>query len=105
MVFVCVKKSKRKDRQDQIACSIGSWCHCEGKSALFKKLTFLMLPCKIFQPMMPNATFARDPAGLSEQEQSTLTAICQASETARMTYQLVQECATDVAYALRREAC
>lgn len=35
--------------------------------------------------------FARDPAELDEQEQATVTAICQASETARMTYQLVQE--------------
>jgi transposase len=35
--------------------------------------------------------FARDPASLDEQEQATLKAICQASETARTTYQLVQE--------------
>ncbi len=35
--------------------------------------------------------FARDPADLDEKEQATLSAICQASETARQTYQLVQE--------------
>jgi len=33
----------------------------------------------------------RSPAKLDEKEQATLTAICQASETARTTYQLVQE--------------
>jgi len=35
--------------------------------------------------------FVRGPATLDEKEQATLTAICQASETARTTYQLVQE--------------
>ena len=35
--------------------------------------------------------FVRDPASLDEKEPTTLTAICQASETARTTYQLVQE--------------
>jgi len=35
--------------------------------------------------------FVRAPAKLDEKEQATLTAICQASETARTTYQLVQE--------------
>jgi transposase len=35
--------------------------------------------------------FVRDPATLDEKAQVTLTAICQASETARTTYQLVQE--------------
>ena len=35
--------------------------------------------------------FARDSDSLDEKEQETLTAICQASETARTTYQLVQE--------------
>lgn len=35
--------------------------------------------------------FVRDPASLDEKEQTTLTAICQASETARTTYQLIQE--------------
>jgi len=35
--------------------------------------------------------FARDPEKLDEKEQATLTAICQASETANTTYQLVQE--------------
>jgi transposase len=35
--------------------------------------------------------FARDPDSLDEKEQATLTAICQASETASTTYQLVQE--------------
>jgi transposase len=35
--------------------------------------------------------FVRGPAKLDEKEQATLTAICQASETARITYQLVQE--------------
>jgi transposase len=35
--------------------------------------------------------FAREPADLDEQEQATVTAICQASQTARTTYQLVQE--------------
>ncbi len=35
--------------------------------------------------------FVRDPAKLDEKEQVTLTAICQASDTARTTYQLVQE--------------
>ena len=35
--------------------------------------------------------FVRDPTKLNEKEQATLTAICQASETARTTYQLVQE--------------
>lgn len=35
--------------------------------------------------------FARDPADLDEQEQATLSAIYQASATAKQTYQLVQE--------------
>jgi Transposase len=35
--------------------------------------------------------FARAPDALEEKEQATLTAICQASETAKTTYQLVQE--------------
>lgn len=35
--------------------------------------------------------FARAPDSLEEKEQETLAAICQASETARTTYQLVQE--------------
>jgi transposase len=35
--------------------------------------------------------FARAPTALDEQEQETLTTICQASETARTIYQLVQE--------------
>jgi transposase len=35
--------------------------------------------------------FARDLADLDEKEQETLTTICQTSQTARMTYQLVQE--------------
>jgi transposase len=35
--------------------------------------------------------FARDPDSLEKKERETLTAICQASETARTTYQLVQE--------------
>ncbi len=35
--------------------------------------------------------FARDPADLKENEQETLAAICQASETASKTYELVQE--------------
>jgi transposase len=35
--------------------------------------------------------FARDPDSLDEKEQETLTIICQASETAQTTYQLVQE--------------
>lgn len=34
--------------------------------------------------------FARDPASLEEQEQITLTRICQASQTAQTTYQVVQ---------------
>jgi transposase len=35
--------------------------------------------------------FARNPDSLDEKERATLTAICQASETAQTTYQLVQE--------------
>jgi transposase len=35
--------------------------------------------------------FARDSTDLDEKEQETLTTICQASETARTTYQLIQE--------------
>ena len=35
--------------------------------------------------------FARDPTDLDEKEQATLATICQASETACKTYQLVQE--------------
>ena len=35
--------------------------------------------------------FARDPDSLDEKERETLAAICQASETAQTTYQLVQE--------------
>ena len=35
--------------------------------------------------------FVRDPTTLDEKEQATLTAICQASETARTIYQVVQE--------------
>ncbi len=35
--------------------------------------------------------FVRDPTDLDEKEQATLTTICQASETACTTYQLVQE--------------
>ncbi len=35
--------------------------------------------------------FVRNPADLDEREQGTLTAMCQASETARTIYQLVQD--------------
>ena len=35
--------------------------------------------------------FARDPADLSEKEQGTVVALCQTSETAKKTYELVQE--------------
>jgi transposase len=35
--------------------------------------------------------FVRDPADLDEKEQASLTTICQASETAQTTYQLVQQ--------------
>jgi len=104
MAYVFGKKSKSRDTPDLSACSTVSWCHSEGTSASFKKLTFLRLLDKIFQRMMPNAAFACDAADLDEQEQATLTAICQASETARTTYQLVRECAADAAYAIRREA-
>jgi len=48
--------------------------------------------------------FARDPADLDVKEQTTFTTICQASETARTTYQLVPECASHASYAFRREA-
>jgi hypothetical protein len=48
--------------------------------------------------------FARDPAALDVKEQTTLTTICQASETARTTYQLVQECASHASSPRRREA-
>jgi hypothetical protein len=104
MVFGCIRKSKHKGIQELSACSTASWCHCTGESASFKKLPFLRLLDKMFQRMMPNAAFARDAADLDEQEQATLTAMCQANETARTMYHLVQECAPAAAYAIRRSA-
>src|SRR6266487_4591091 len=38
-----------------------------------------------------NWLFARDPADLDQNERSTVTTICQISETARQTYKLVHE--------------
>jgi transposase len=48
--------------------------------------------------------FMRGPAKLDEKKQATLTAICQASETARTTYQLVQDDREHASYTIRREA-
>jgi len=61
------------------------------KERIIQKADIPHAPLQDFSAHNAVWLFARDPAGLSEQEQNTLTAICQAKDAARTTYQLVQE--------------
>jgi transposase len=58
---------------------------------IIQKGTVPQAPLQDFSAKDAVWLFVRDPAKLDEKEQATLTAICQASETAKTTYQLVQE--------------
>jgi transposase len=61
------------------------------KVRIIQKAESRHLPLQDFSAKDAVWLFVRDPATLDEKEQTTLTAICQASETARTTYRLVQE--------------
>jgi len=61
------------------------------KVRIMQKAGSAHLPLQDFSAKDAVWLFVRDPATLDEQEQTTLTAICQVSETARTTYRLVQE--------------
>jgi transposase len=61
------------------------------KERIIQKADVPQAPLQDFSAHAAVWLFARDPADLDEQEQATLTAICQASETASKTYELVQE--------------
>ena len=58
---------------------------------IIQKAESVHIPLQDFSAKDAVWLFVRDPSTLDEKEQATLTAICQASETARTTYQLVQE--------------
>jgi transposase len=58
---------------------------------IIQKAESAHLPLQDFSAKDAVWLFVRDPTTLDEKEQATLTAICQASETARTIYQLVQE--------------
>jgi transposase len=58
---------------------------------IIQKAAVPHVPLQYFSAKDAIWLFVRGPAKLDEKEQATLTAICQASETARTTYQLVQE--------------
>lgn len=62
-----------------------------GKQRIIQKGTAPQAPLQDFSAKDAVWLFVRNPDKLDEQEQETLTAICQASETARAMYQLVQE--------------
>lgn len=78
--------------------------YCGSAQTIYRYLRALRKKRRvIWRPEVPQAPlqdfsaheavwlFARDPEILEEKEQTTLTAICQASETARTAYQLIQE--------------
>lgn len=58
---------------------------------IIQKATVPHAPLQDFSSKDAVWLFVRDPSQLDEKEQETLTTICQASETAKQTYQLVQE--------------
>jgi transposase len=58
---------------------------------IIQKPTVPQAPLQDFSAKDAVWLFVRDPEKLDEKEQTTLTAICQASETAKATYQFVQE--------------
>jgi len=58
---------------------------------IIQKAENFPIPLQVFSVKEAIWLFVRDPTQLDEKEQTTLIAICQASETARTTYQLVQE--------------
>jgi len=61
------------------------------KVRIIQKAQSTTIPLQDFSAKDAVWLFVRDPVDLDEKEQITLIAICQASETARTTYQLVQE--------------
>ncbi|HLH63710.1 MAG TPA: ISL3 family transposase [Ktedonobacteraceae bacterium] len=61
------------------------------KQQIIQKAVVPQVPLQDFSAKDAVWWFVRDPSKLDEKEQTTLTTICQASETARVTYQLVQE--------------
>ncbi|HEY6411037.1 MAG TPA: transposase, partial [Ktedonobacteraceae bacterium] len=61
------------------------------KQRIVRKANVPHAPLQDFSAKDAVWLFARDRADLDEKEQETVTAICQVSETARETYQLVQE--------------
>ena len=60
------------------------------KQRIIQKGAAPHVPLKDFSAKDAVWLFVRDPEKLDEEERATLTAICQASETARTAYQLVQ---------------
>ena len=58
---------------------------------MIQKAEIPHIPLQDFSAKEAVWLFVRDPVQLDEKEQATLTAICQASETAQTTYHLVQE--------------
>jgi len=58
---------------------------------IIQKAEIPHIPLQDFSAKEAVWLFVRDPVQLDEKEQATLTAICQASETAQTTYHLVQE--------------
>jgi transposase len=61
------------------------------KQRIIQKAVIPHAPLQDFSAHDAVWLFVRDRAKLDEKEQATLTAICQASETAKITYQLVQK--------------
>lgn len=61
------------------------------KQRIIQKSTAPHVPLQDFSAKEAVWLFVRDPEKLDKEEQATLTAICQASETASTTYQLVQD--------------
>ena len=60
-------------------------------SQVIQKAVIPHVPLQDFSAKNAVWLFVRERAKLDEKEQATLTAICEASETARTTYQLVQQ--------------
>ncbi len=85
------RRSKHRDIKDLLKPSIAFWGLCERSGASCGKPEVPHAPLQDFSAHEAVWLFARDPDSLDEEEQATLTAIGQASETARLTYQLVQE--------------
>lgn len=61
------------------------------KQRIIQKGAVPHIPLQDFSAKDAVWLLVRDPEKLDEEEQATLTAICQASETAKTAYQLVQE--------------